>query len=151
MIQMKVDPIRNGTVIDHIAPGKALQVVEVLKLNGSSVVMIGVNLASARLGRKDLIKIEDRELSQSERDTIALISPSATCSIIKEYQVARKAQVTMPKLIERLIVCPNPQCVTGVEQIPTRFHVESANPVMVRCAYCEKSYRADEVKISVRR
>lgn len=150
MKEMKVDPIKNGTVIDHIAPGQALQVADVLRLGGTQVVMIGVNLSSGKHGRKDIVKIEDRELSKSELNSVALISPNATFSIIKDFEVVRKSKVEMPHEIERLIVCPNPHCVTTIEEVSTRFIVENTDPVTVRCAYCEKTYAVGDVKIRIR-
>ena len=150
MKEMKVDSIKDGTVIDHIASGQALQVADVLNINGSQVVMIGLNLSSNKFGRKDIVKIENKELSESELNTIALISPSATYSIIKNFEVVRKSAVTMPHAIDGLIVCPNPHCVTTVERVPTHFAVETADPVTVRCGYCEKSYAVSEVRIRIR-
>ncbi len=150
MKEMKVDSIKDGTVIDHIASGHALQVVEVLNIHGSQLVMIGLNLSSAKYGRKDIVKIENKELSETELNTIALISPAATYSIINNFEVVRKSTVTMPQHIDGLIVCPNPQCVTTVERVPTHFAVETDDPVTVRCGYCEKSYAVGEVKIRIR-
>ena len=149
MKEMKVDPIKNGTVIDHIAPGRGLQVVDLLNIGGSRVVMIGLNLSSEKLGRKDIVKIENRELTSAELSSIALISPEATYSIIEEYEVVRKSKVELPRYVDRIIVCPNPQCVTNIEGVKTRFMVESKDRVKVRCAYCEKNYPVSEVEISI--
>ena len=64
MKMIKVNAIKNGTVIDHIAAGKALKVIDILTLTGNNAVMIGMNLVSNRIGKKDIVKIENRELSQ---------------------------------------------------------------------------------------
>ena len=70
--QLKVDPIKNGTVIDHITAGKALQAAEILNIpNYEKEIMIGVNLSSRKMGRKDIIKIENREISAEEAGSIA--------------------------------------------------------------------------------
>ncbi len=149
MKQMKVDAIKNGTVIDHIPEGKALAVADILNLSGSNEVMIGINLNSKKVGKKDIIKIENRELSQEEVNSIALIAPSATLTIIKDFEVIRKVKAEIPESIEGLISCPNPKCITNSEKIKTKFKVTDKNPLNVRCCYCEKKYLVDEVKIKI--
>ena len=55
---MNVDPIRNGIVIDHITAGKGAQIYSLLGLDYLDVsVALIRNVASKRLGRKDIIKI----------------------------------------------------------------------------------------------
>jgi len=61
---IKVNAIKNGTVIDHIAAGKILKVIDILNLTGDNSVMIGMNLSSNKIGKKDIIKIENRELTK---------------------------------------------------------------------------------------
>ncbi len=149
MKEMKVDAIRNGTVIDHIPAGKAWEVAEILKIHQAPL-LVGVNLISRKYGRKDLIKIEDHELSSREASSIALIAPQASISIIREYEITQKVPVTIPDEITALIVCPNPACVTNAEPVPTRFTTGGAtteNEVRVRCVYCEKRYRMTDVKL----
>ena len=106
--KLKVDPIKNGTVIDHRTAGKALQVADILNIgNSEGEIMIGVNLISQKMGKKDIIKIENRELSKDEADSIALISPTATLIIIKDYEVVKKFGIDIPKEINQHIICPN--------------------------------------------
>ncbi len=150
MKQLKVDAIRNGTVIDHIPAGKAWQVAEILKIHGSQM-LVGMNLGSRKHGRKDLIKIEEHELSTDEANSIALIAPMASISIIREYEIAEKIPVSIPAAIAGLILCPNPACVTNVEHITTHFVTSPQNGdghIRVRCSYCEKRYLVDDVRIS---
>jgi len=145
--QLKVDPIKKGTVIDHISAGKALQVADILNLkNPENLIMIGVNLASGKMGKKDIIKIENRRLSNDEVNSIALISPNATLTIIDDYQVVQKQQITLPEKIKKHLICPNPNCVTNIEQVTTKFEVAKKEPVEVRCEYCEKTYKIENVK-----
>ena len=75
----RVTAIRNGTVIDHIPCGKALTVLEMLGIGGLTSVPVSLvmNVPSDKIGRKDVLKIEDRELSHKELDRLALIAPSA--------------------------------------------------------------------------
>jgi aspartate carbamoyltransferase regulatory subunit len=148
--QLKVDPIKNGTVIDHISAEKALKVIELLNLDLSdNLLMIGMNLSSNKMDKKDIIKIENRVLTQDEADSIALISPSATIIIIEDYEVVNKFSVEIPDQIKNFIICPNPNCVTNIEPVNTSFELACRNPIEVRCSYCEKKYSIDDVRFSI--
>ena len=80
----RVTAIRNGTVVDHIPSGRAMQVIRLLRIDTdrSTPVSLVMNVPSDKIGRKDVLKIEDRELSHKELDRLALIAPSASIAII---------------------------------------------------------------------
>ncbi|MFA5860259.1 MAG: aspartate carbamoyltransferase regulatory subunit [Candidatus Thermoplasmatota archaeon] len=140
MKELKVQPIRNGTVIDHITGGKAVTVMRILGLlrpGWTSTVTAAMNVPSSN-GRKDILKIEDRELDAGEVNKIALIAPNATINIIREYEVARKEHVQIPEKVSGLVKCPNPNCVTNHEPIKTQFLVVSKDPVRLQCGYCDR-------------
>jgi len=147
--QIKVNAIKNGTVIDHIPAGKVLRLIELLNLTGKNSVMIGMNLHSEKLGCKDIIKIENRELTEPEVQSLALIAPQASVIIIKDFEVSKKINVEIPNYVENLLLCPNEKCITNMEGIPTKFNLHHNSNVKVRCAYCEKKYQIDEVKFRV--
>jgi len=145
--QLKVDPIKNGTVIDHISAGKALQVADILNLKSPiNLMMIGVNLSSKKMEKKDIIKIENRVLSNDEVNSIALVSPNASLIIIENYKVVNKTNICIPKQIKKHIICPNPNCVTNIEKVVTKFELAAKDPVALRCEYCEKKYSIDDLK-----
>jgi aspartate carbamoyltransferase regulatory subunit len=147
MKQIKVNAINNGTVIDHITAGKIRKVMDILQLDGSDTVMIGMNLHSNKIGKKDIIKIENKELSEHEVNSIALLAPEATMIIIQNFEVVRKTKLKVPDIIDNIIVCPNPKCITNAENIISRFRLTNDAPAQVRCVYCEKKYLIEEVKI----
>jgi len=66
--------------------------------------MIGINLKSGKIKNKDILKIENRELTHDEVDSIALIAPNATLTIIKDYNVITKDSLKMPEIINDLVV-----------------------------------------------
>lgn len=134
--ELRVSKIRNGTVIDHVSGGQALNVLSILGIDGSEGLGVSVvmNVPSDRLGRKDVVKVEDRELSQSEVDVISLIAPEATINIIREFDVIEKNRVDRPETVVGLLSCPNRNCITnGNEPVETKFAVVEEG---VRCAYC---------------
>ena len=134
--ELRVSKIRNGTVIDHVTGGQALNVLSILGIDGSEGLGVSVvmNVPSDRLGQKDVVKVEDRELSQSEVDVISLIAPEATINIIREFDVVEKNRVDRPETVVGLLSCPNRNCITnGNEPVETKFAVVAEG---VRCAYC---------------
>ena len=140
MQELKVQPIRNGTVIDHVAPGRAISVLRILGMprpGWTSTITAAMNVPSSR-GRKDILKIEDRELDPTEVNKISLIAPNATINIVREYEVIRKERVELPEKVSGLVKCPNQNCVTNSEPIKSQFLVASREPLRLRCGYCDR-------------
>jgi aspartate carbamoyltransferase regulatory subunit len=142
MKEFKVTPIRNGTVIDHIDCGMALKVLRIVSMDGGNVqspVSILMHVPSKKTGWKDVVKVEDRELDPKEVDKIALIAPKATINIIRDFNVAEKHNVKLPDIVRGKARCGNPNCITNQkEPIEPEFSVESKNPPLLRCIYCDR-------------
>ncbi|EMA63655.1 aspartate carbamoyltransferase regulatory subunit [Halorubrum lipolyticum] len=141
--ELRVSKIRDGTVIDHVEGGQALNVLAILGIDGSEGfgVSVGMNVPSDRLGRKDIVKVEERELSQSEVDVLSLIAPEATINIVRDFEVVEKNRVTRPDSVTGVLSCPNRNCITNAnEPVDTRFDVVADG---VRCDYCSTILRAD--------
>ncbi|NKE37039.1 aspartate carbamoyltransferase regulatory subunit [Natronococcus sp. JC468] len=139
--ELRVSKIRNGTVIDHVPGGQALNVLAILGIDGSEgeELSVGMNVPSDRLARKDILKVEDRELSQDEVDVLSLIAPDATINIVREYDVVEKHRVDRPDVVEGVLSCPNDGCISaGDEPVDSRFEVLDDG---VRCEYCDTIVR----------
>lgn len=152
MKQLKVDAIKDGTVIDHIPGGRGIQVFKILngRTGAGDPVSIGMNLPSGKFGHKDIVKIENHELSARDVNRIAIIAPTASITIIRNYDVVEKSKVEIPAALENIVHCPNPNCITNVEPISTRFEKCDdlrEHPVEFMCHYCEKIYKADALKV----
>jgi len=138
--ELKIEAIRNGTVIDHIVAGQALNVLKILSIAGTSeaVVSVAMNVPSELAEAKDIVKVEDRELIADEVDKIALIAPNATINIIREYEVIEKHVVHLPDVITGIISCPNPDCISNTrEPVTSKFVLHRIDPLQFRCHYCE--------------
>ena len=144
---IEVSALRQGTVVDHLRRGTGLKVLNVLGLLTEGAVAIGLNLDSKRLGQKDLIKIENRELTQEELNKIAILSPEATLSIIREFKVVSKFQPELTAEMEGVVHCQNPSCISNNEQIRSRFQVLEREPLRLRCYYCERVIPSDEIEL----
>jgi aspartate carbamoyltransferase regulatory subunit len=138
--ELKIPLIKDGTVIDHITAGNAVKVLHILGIpvSSSSVVSVAMNVKS-KLGKKDIVKVENREIDPQEVDKIALISPKATINIIRDYKVAKKHKVELPNEIIGIVRCSNPTCVSNAnEPVKSRFKVIEKDPPKIKCYYCER-------------
>lgn len=146
--KMIVRKIENGSVIDHIAVGRGLKVIYILNINPDETAVLLMNVPSKKLGRKDIVKIENRELTSNEVNKISLIASNATLNIIKNGEIKEKKKVILPNVLEDIIKCPNTNCITNSnEPIKTKFFFEKKEPVRLRCWYCEKTFSSEEILI----
>ena len=145
---LKVQPIRNGTVIDHLRAGTGLKILDILDVAGTgNTVSLLINVPSSKQGRKDIIKIEDRELTESETERIALLSPGAHVNIIRNYSVAEKTAVEIPEEVAGIARCPNTNCISNNERGATsRLLLRSHEPVQLACAYCARLVAEEELQ-----
>jgi aspartate carbamoyltransferase regulatory subunit len=139
--QLLVRRIEQGTVIDHIDPGKAFNVLKTLNITGSdgNIVTVALNVPSSKRQKKDIIKIENKFLENSDTDRIALISPHATINIIKNYKVAEKRKIQVPDYITGIFKCSNINCITNEEKnsIPTIVLLDKTD-IVLKCKYCSR-------------
>ena len=138
-LELRVTKIKDGTVIDHIRGGYALDVIKILGITGKEkrIITIAINVPSKRIGVKDIVKIEGRALNSQEVNRIALFAPHASINIVHNYSVVEKLEVKLPKTIEGIIKCVNPCCVSNSnEPVPSRFYVKNEEPLTLRCHYC---------------
>ena len=135
MKEIKVKPIENGTVLDHLPAKSALQILKVLDLDFESPVEILINTNSKANGKKDIIFIENKELTQEEIDKVGLLATKSTWNVIKNAKVINKTIIKLPKEAINTILCPNPKCITNYEPIDTKFEIREDN---VACEYCNK-------------
>ena len=131
--------IKDGTVIDHINEGKGLKVLEALEIDGSggNVITIALNMPSGKLKKKDMIKVEGRFLEDDDTNKLAVIAPSSTVNIIKDYKLVEKRRVSLPNQIEDIFRCSNPDCITNSqEHIESIMEVIDKDNLVLKCRYC---------------
>jgi len=145
--ELKVRKIKDGTVIDHIKTGLGKKVVDILSVDNipedvihfPETVILLTNVASKKVGRKDIVKVENRELKKEEVDKIALVASNATWNTIRNYKVVKKSKLEMPDVIEGMLKCPNRKCVTNTsEPVTSKFLTDKGEPIRLRCNYCER-------------
>ncbi len=134
---MRVDSMKNGIVIDHIACGKAMQIYGLLSLDNleCSVALLR-NVPSKKTGKKDIIKI-DRDID-IDFDVLGFISPNITIDIIKNGEVVEKKHIDLPETLTDILTCKNPRCITSTEQdIHHIFKLTDREKGIYRCIYCD--------------
>ncbi|WP_294563469.1 aspartate carbamoyltransferase regulatory subunit [Succinatimonas hippei] len=146
--KLMVEAIANGTVIDHIAPGQAMNILRLFNFLGKhNHITVGFNLRSGELGSKDIIKIADVTFSPSETEQLAILAPNATINNIKDYKVIDKYNLRLPLESVGAFSCPNSNCVTHMEKAATpRFKIfKQGDQVMMRCHYCERVFTREVI------
>jgi aspartate carbamoyltransferase regulatory subunit len=147
--QLKVNAIKDGTVIDRIPSSQLFRVIEILGLEDcDSQITFGMNLESKQLGSKAIIKISDRFFEEDDVNRIALIAPEAKFNVIRDYEVVEKRQVVVPDAIVGIAKCFNPNCITNHQPVVTRFTTKHTDKgLFLICHYCEKVTDRHNLKI----
>ena len=134
---MNIDAIANGIVIDHITAGKGMRLYELLGLEklDCSVAIIK-NAYSAKMGKKDIIKI-DADIPL-DFDVIGYVDPGVSVNLIRGGKLVEKRSIEMPLELRNVIFCRNPRCISSVEQeLPHIFKLADRKNKVYRCLYCE--------------
>ena len=135
---LKVDSIEKGIVLDHIQAGKAMQVYQYLNLDrlDCSVAIIK-NVKSNKMGKKDIIKINDT--IDINLDVLGYIDPNITVNIIENDVTVEKKRLELPEKIVTVVKCKNPRCITSTEQeLDHVFKLADRESGVYRCIYCDQ-------------
>lgn len=138
---MNIDSIRNGIVLDHIQAGRGMQVCNALRLDElESTVAIIKNVKSKKMGKKDLIKID--EMIGLDLDVLGFIDQNITINIIRGGTLVEKRRLKLPQELVNVIRCKNPRCITTTEpEVDQIFRlVQDDDPPLYRCTYCDTAY-----------
>ncbi len=137
---MNIDSVNKGLVIDHIQAGKAMQIFQYLNLDKMDCsVAIIKNAKSKKTGKKDIIKIEDNITINLE--ILGFIDPNITINVINDGKIIDKIKLELPSVIENVVKCKNPRCITSVEQeVVHKFKLTDKEKKIYRCVYCDTAY-----------
>jgi aspartate carbamoyltransferase regulatory subunit len=143
---LNIDEIKNGIVIDHIKAGLGIRIFNWLHLDKVPYTVAFVaNASSSRIGRKDIIKI-DNTISIN-LDVLGLIDPNITVNIIENEHISKKIKLQLPEKVENVLICKNPRCISSTEKYITHvFHLENHDLRTYRCEYCDEIISAGDFK-----
>ncbi len=146
--ELNIPAIKEGTVIDHIPSRVTFKVIRILDLKEfKHTISVALNLKSKSMGKKGIIKVSSRFLTQEEVNKIAILAPQASVNIIKNYKVKEKIKVNVPDKINNIIKCSNPKCITNNETVKTSFSVINKAPLQVLCHHCERVMEAKDITL----
>ena len=144
--QKLVAALENGSVIDHIPTDKLFTVAQLLQLEMcTEPVLIGNNLESQVMGKKGIIKIAGKFFSESEISKLAVLCPNIRLTVIKNYEVAEKREITLPETLTNIVKCANPVCITNNEPMKTVFYRKDLQTL--KCRYCGKEQKLKDIKL----
>jgi aspartate carbamoyltransferase regulatory subunit len=134
---MNIDSIKNGLVIDHITPGNGMKIYHFLGLDELDChIAIIKNANSARMGKKDIIKIDTNE--NIKLDVLGYIDSKLTVNVIEDGKIVKKYHPELPLEIVDIVKCQNPRCITSTEQeLSHVFKLTDKEKGVYRCIYCE--------------
>ena len=134
---MNIDSIINGIVLDHITAGKSMEIYRLLGLeNLDCSVAIIKNVHSNRMGKKDIIKID--QVLDMDLNVPGYVDPDITVNIIRDGKTVEKKHLELPEKIVGVVKCKNPRCITTTEQeLPQVFELRDREHAIYRCLYCE--------------
>lgn len=142
---LEITSIKNGIVIDHIEAGTGVKIFNYLELdkNDYSVALI-INADSKKLGKKDIIKIENCE--KLDYTVLGLLSPTITICEVKDEKITNKVIPTLPSKVENILKCKNPRCITVQEEYVTHsFILVDKETGRYRCEYCDEITRLSDL------
>ena len=146
--ELQVAALENGTAIDHIPPSQLFKVAKLLGLeNMDNTITIGNNFHSNKMGSKGMIKISDKFFCDEEINRISVVAPHVKLNIIRDYEVVEKKEVRMPDELKGIVKCANPKCITNNEPMATLFHVIDKDSCVIKCHYCEKEQKREDITI----
>ncbi len=134
---MILSPIDNGIVLDHIKPGRGIELYNILGLSEiKSQVALIMNATSVKMGKKDIIKIAEE--INLDLDVLGYIDPGITVNVVKDGKVVKRTHLEPPELVKGVIKCKNPRCITSTEQeLVHMFKLTDREKRVYRCMYCE--------------
>lgn len=138
---MNIDSIQRGIVLDHIKAGRSMQIYKYLHLDELTCsVAIIKNVKSDAMGRKDIIKIDDK--IDVDLDVLGYIDPGITVNVIEDAKIVDKKHVALPEELKNIITCKNPRCITSAEPtLDQIFRLSDRARHMYRCIYCDTERR----------
>lgn len=144
---LTINSIKNGVVIDHIKAGQGIKIFNYLGLDkvDYSVALI-MNVESNKLGRKDIIKIENN--LELDFTVLGFLDPNITIDKIQNETIIGKVKLRLPDKVENVVKCNNPRCITSVERnIQHTFYLVDETTGEYRCKYCDEIYKVSDIQI----
>lgn len=142
---LEITTIKDGLVIDHIKAGVGIKIFNYLNLDKvNSEVALIMNVKSEKMGKKDIIKIENS--SDIDYTMVTLLSPYLTINEIINGEIRRKVKPQLPDKVLNVLKCNNPRCITTVESyVPHTFKLINEDSGTYKCDYCDNIIKLSDL------
>lgn len=142
---LQITSIKNGFMLDHIKAGMGVKIFRYLHLDKlAHQVALIINADSKKMGKKDIIKIENSE--EINYTVLGLLSPGITINEVRNEVIVNKIKPELPERIQDILICENPSCITSQEKyIPHNFRLVDREKGSYKCEYCEQIVNPSEV------
>lgn len=140
---LNIGGLMKGVVIDHIEAGGAMNIYSYLNLEklDCSVAIIK-NAKSNKMGKKDIIKIEEH--LDMDLDILGVLDRNITINLIQDGKIIEKRNLHLPEKVTNIIKCKNPRCITSIErELPHSFKLTDKEKGVYRCIYCEQAFKGN--------
>ena len=137
MGMLNVGRIQEGFVLDHIQAGKSMDIYNYLHLGDMDCcVAIIKNARSAKMGKKDIIKIG--QVIDLDFAVLGYLDPGITVNVIRDGELAKREHLSLPERVTDIIRCKNPRCITMTEPgILQQFRLTDRKKKIYRCVFCD--------------
>lgn len=142
---LEITTIKDGLVIDHIKSGIGIKIFNYLNLDKlNSQVALIMNVKSEKMGKKDIIKIENS--LGFDYTIITLLSPHLTINEVKNGAIYKKIKPELPRKVVDILRCNNPRCITTVESyVPHTFKLINEDKGTYKCDYCDNIIKLSDL------
>lgn len=141
---LNINSIERGIVIDHIKCGSGYRIFKLLNLDKADyTVALIMNVNSVKLGKKDMIKIENN--LDIDLGILGVIDEGLTINLIDNEKIIKKVDIQLPEHIDDVLKCSNPRCVTNSERnVLPSFSLVNRESKLYKCDYCDHIYNIEE-------
>lgn len=138
---LNISGLNEGYVLDHIKAGECMDIYTYLGLDKlETEVALIKNVKSSKMGKKDIIKIDGAY--DLNFNMLGCLDPNITIDVIRNGKIVEKKKPDLPEVVEGIIKCKNPRCITTIEQeLVHRFKLTNREKGTYRCVYCEQSFK----------
>ncbi|XOU94364.1 MAG: aspartate carbamoyltransferase [Candidatus Kerfeldbacteria bacterium] len=146
-------PIKRGTVIDHIPPGEVVKLIHLLEstscITGEHPRQLVQYVNSRKYeGQKDVLLLPEVTMDDIVAATAQFIYPEISINILPGNDMKIKKSFKTPSHIKNVFGCPNEDCITNNDpEANTIFIVNDRdNPTSpCRCHYCERVFNHESL------
>lgn len=141
--------ISEGVIIDHLPPWSAPGLLALLRLKERSErLYAALNVPSTRMGCKDILWIQAYWPDPADFFRIQVVAPEATLVFVEKGVKTASVCPVLPEMLEQLVLCSNPRCITRVEEVPHKVKVLSQDELAFQCHYCQTRFDKKELQFA---